>query len=277
MCTLCSATRPAEPNAWADMHVTSASGGGIGIDPGISRAAYTLDQISNQLTDGYWGYTGASWRAFDVSPGGTLTYDMTALSSAERYLAVSALQAWTDVTGIRFVAAAPPPVITQRNEVGDAAASTLTTNAMLVNQNFNGTVSASGDEDWVRVTLVAGTTYTIALNGVTLTDPYLSIRNSAGTQVAFSDDDGPGLNSLLSFTPSTSGTYYLSARGYSTTTGSYDLTLTTGGSADLTFDNTQPNAFSTSDLSGNTILSSYVNIASTWDSDGPLLNTYFFQ
>lgn len=64
----------------------------------------TYDEIAAYLTDGYWEWwtEGGSGAAFDISPGGRLTADITALSENIQPLARWALEAWTNVTGIKF-------------------------------------------------------------------------------------------------------------------------------------------------------------------------------
>jgi serralysin len=109
--------------------------------------------------------------------------------------------------------------------------STGTTLTLSSGSSVRGYVNSSGDQDWYAVTLTAGQTYTFALSGFgsgALSDSYLRLINSSGTQVAFDDDNGPLANSLLTFTASTSGTYYVSAQGYGTTIGQYLLTMATG-------------------------------------------------
>ena len=68
-----------------------------------------IDAIARYLTDGFYewdetqdpeAYGGR--RAFDVQPGGSLTADITKLTPAGQQLARWALEAWTNVTGIRF-------------------------------------------------------------------------------------------------------------------------------------------------------------------------------
>ena len=88
-----------------------------------------------------------------------------------------------------------------------------------------GYVNYGGDEDWYRVTLQAGETYTISLNSTAFSslDTYLRLYDAGGNLVSFNDDGGPGLNSLITFTATTSGTYFVSAGGYSTSTGQYEL------------------------------------------------------
>ena len=64
--------------------------------------------------------------------------------------------------------------------------------------SVGGTVSGNldfvGDHDWFKVTLTAGQAVTISLNGVTLVDPYLNVRDSAGNVVASNDDIVDGSN-----------------------------------------------------------------------------------
>src|SRR4051794_23919592 len=97
--------------------------------------------------------------------------------------------------------------------------------------SVRGYINAGGDQDWYAVTLTAGQTYTFALSGFgvgALSDSYARLYNSSGTQLALDDDSGPLSNSKLTFTATTSGTYYISAGGYGTSVGQYLLTMATG-------------------------------------------------
>lgn len=71
---------------------------------GGNHAPWTWDQIAYQLTDGYWIADGYAPAKFDLGPSRTLTYNVTGLSAAERKIAVAALEAWTEGSGITFVA-----------------------------------------------------------------------------------------------------------------------------------------------------------------------------
>ena len=62
----------------------------------------SYDEIADYLTDGDWERAGGTRRAFDVEPGGVLTADITALTQEGQQLAKWALDAWTNVTGIKF-------------------------------------------------------------------------------------------------------------------------------------------------------------------------------
>ncbi|EWY38209.1 hypothetical protein N825_14350 [Skermanella stibiiresistens SB22] len=113
---------------------------------------------------------------------------------------------------------------------GDQAANTGTSASIATDLTRTGFVGVSGDHDWFRTTLSAGTTYVFTQNGSgtnSLGDPVLRLRNSVGTQVAVDDDSGPGLNSRLTFTAGATGTYFLDAGAFADSgTGNYALGMT---------------------------------------------------
>lgn len=154
MCTLCAALNPSGSTSLTDQHVNA-----VGNLP-----SFTLDQIAYQLTNGYWESPAVrqSWRAFDLGADRTLTYDVSGLSSAEQFVARTALQAWTDVTGITFVPYEGTEELPVVRERGDAGYIDLNPGVMRVNQTFRGTISPSDDFDSVRVELEAGREYTIS-------------------------------------------------------------------------------------------------------------------
>lgn len=107
--------------------------------------------------------------------------------------------------------------------VPGSVASTATVN---VGGSVDVSIDTLGDRDYYRVTLTAGVTYTIQTSSDgTGTDAYLNVRDATGaTILAFDDDSGDGVNSLLTFTPTTSGVYFIDAGNYNNeTTGSYHL------------------------------------------------------
>lgn len=79
-------------------------------------------------------------------------------------------------------------------------------------------IEVGGDVDWIAINIVAGQHYTITLNGSGMTplgDPFLSLVDASGTVLAFDDDGGPGNSSQINYTATTTGTFYVSVRGYS--------------------------------------------------------------
>jgi serralysin len=84
-----------------------------------------------------------------------------------------------------------------------------------------GEIDTLGDHDWYRITLTAGQTYTFSIDpsgpGGAVTDvedSYLRLRNSAGTLVAENDDGGLQTHSNLTFTATTTGTYFVDVGTY---------------------------------------------------------------
>ena len=97
-----------------------------------------------------------------------------------------------------------------------------------------GSIETAQDRDWFGVNLVAGHTYRIdelgspTSNG-TLSDTFLvGLYNSAGVLIpnTSDDDNGVGTNSQIGFTPTASGTYYISAGAFSNNTGTYAVAVT---------------------------------------------------
>ena len=112
----------------------------------------------------------------------------------------------------------------------DYAASVATTGSVQLSSSKTGTIDTSGDIDWLRVTLIANTTYVIDIKGAgsnsgTLSDPYASLLDSTGAKVAEDDDSGGNANAQITFTPDATGTYYVAVGGYDTATGTYTVSL----------------------------------------------------
>jgi serralysin len=87
-------------------------------------------------------------------------------------------------------------------------------------------IDTLGDRDWYRVNLTAGVTYTIQTSSTGgATDAFLYLRDPSGASILTSDDDGgDSVNSLISFTATTTGVYFIEAGTYNDdTTGSYNL------------------------------------------------------
>ena len=90
---------------------------------------------------------------------------------------------------------------------GDAT----TTRSITVGGSITDTLEVVGDHDWVRIQLNAGQSISVFLDGLTLVDPYLRIRDNSGNVIYENDDISSGQNrdSLLAFTATYSGTYYI--------------------------------------------------------------------
>ena len=117
----------------------------------------------------------------------------------------------------------------------DATASIDTAYTISVGEGFEGVISDTSDEDWIRVELVEGRNYNIRLSGIgpeAVTDTVLTIYDSEGEEVASNDDiesEAYNLFSMLEFSPEHSGAYYLSASRYPSqrrdNVGTYEITV----------------------------------------------------
>jgi serralysin len=79
---------------------------------------------------------------------------------------------------------------------------------------FYGSLTPAGDDDLLAVTLVAGETYVFSLRGAgadPVSDTFLVLADGEGNVINYDDDGGIGINSLLTYTATTSGTYYVDA------------------------------------------------------------------
>ena len=117
----------------------------------------------------------------------------------------------------------------------DIAGSTSTTSTLVAGTPQGSAVGFSGDQDWFSVSLMSGFSYNIAMDAASGSglDSYLRLLDVNGNQLSF-NDDAVGLNSRLTYMATTTGTFYVSAQGYSASTGSYTLSITgSNGSLNL--------------------------------------------
>jgi subtilisin family serine protease len=111
-----------------------------------------------------------------------------------------------------------------------------------------GDVETGGDKDVYKFSGTAGSTYSVDLRGApsslgTLTDPILTILDSNGSQIAQNDDGGNGFESSLTYSPSTSGDFFIEAGAFSRSlTGTYQLDVTDVTLQDDHLDNIGGNA-----------------------------------
>ncbi|MEE4376978.1 MAG: S8 family serine peptidase, partial [Candidatus Competibacteraceae bacterium] len=140
----------------------------------------------------------------------------------------------------------------------------LSTQATLpMDSSFEGKLQYKGDTDWYRLELSAGIGYRLAMIGITLEDPYLSLFDSAGALVGSNNHSDGSLNAFITFTPSTTGTFFLSAEAFSfDQTGTYIVEV-----YDLrpAFDGIPGDASTPVTLSAPTTFSSQVDFAGDQD------------
>ena len=111
---------------------------------------------------------------------------------------------------------------------------TVTSGAVVVGGSSTGEIEAPNDRDWFAVTLNAGKTYRVDLEGSatgagSLWDPYLyGIYDAGGNYIpgTYDDDGGAVLNSRVRFTATEDATYYVAAGAYGNEEGTYTLSVT---------------------------------------------------
>ncbi len=259
-----------------------------GLDPvataGASAASRTLSPsaIGSKLLTDYWNVSQP--RSFDVKAGGTLTYDVSALTADGRTLARAALDEWSTVTGLRFREVAGgfrPDAV--RGEGGDAAASTATGARAALGEALDGRIMG-GDRDWVRINLSDGEIAKITVTGRggdALKSPGLALFDALGRQIPIGIQHSGSSAEVTVAATKGGGHYYAQVTGYGGATGSYRLALAEPGGrggADIAFDDDRAGAHAEFALSGSRILSADVNVSTRWLADnGTAPGSYGFQ
>ena len=138
------------------------------------------------------------------------------------YVAASAFASGTGTYTLSMEAFVPPP-----DDVGNNSDSAAT---IASGEAVTGEIELAGDTDWYAIDLQAGQSYAIDLLGAasdqgTLDDPYLTLLNEIGESIQEDDDSAGGNEARLVVTPGTSGRYYVAASGFSSSTGTYRLSV----------------------------------------------------
>jgi phospholipase/lecithinase/hemolysin len=114
-----------------------------------------------------------------------------------------------------------------------------------VDYKMTATIGAAGEVDSLSIYLVAGTTYTFEMLGVSslgtaasLADPTLGLFGPSGTLIKADDDSGAGLDATLTCTIASSGLCTLKLSAVGALTGSYDFQAAVVGGAAMQAGNT---------------------------------------
>ena len=109
----------------------------------------------------------------------------------------------------------------------DIPGDTTTTSTLTVGSTVNGTLETLGDHDWYRITLTAGQSISVTLNGISFQDTYLYIRDASGNLLFSNDDISDGnLGSQVAFSATYSGTYYIDVAAWNDqATGDYSVSV----------------------------------------------------
>ncbi|UWR12389.1 DUF4214 domain-containing protein [Sulfitobacter mediterraneus] len=124
----------------------------------------------------------------------------------------------------------------------DFDASIETTGSVAIGDAITGEIETIGDQDWFAVSMLAGQTYEIRIDGIysddlnTLFDPFLrGIYDNAGLAIPGQADDesDPATRSAsTTYTAAYSGQHFITASAYNQGTGSYTLSVSDLGTFD---------------------------------------------
>jgi subtilisin family serine protease len=133
----------------------------------------------------------------------------------------------------------PPPSATgePNDSIGTAITIPLSSGTATVSGSIGDGTYAAADVDIYAVMVGAGGVLTVDIDAATLATPssldsYVRVFNASGVQVAFNDDAAGSLDSLVTYTAPTSGTYYVGISSYGNS--SYSATTAGTGSAGQT-------------------------------------------
>ena len=104
----------------------------------------------------------------------------------------------------------------------DAAGSTF----VQTDTTIFGDIEEIADQDWFSFQSQTGIQYTFETGLFSLNDTSLTLYDTDGTTpLAFDDDGGTGLASLLTWTAPSQGTYYIAVRGFDIERGAYSISM----------------------------------------------------
>ena len=97
----------------------------------------------------------------------------------------------------------------------DYGDSPSTAGRLTIDDAASGELGDAGDRDWFAIELTAGNRYRFNLEGDSLVDPLLYLRNGSSSLLEYNDDKSVfSLDSEITFTAETSGTHYLDVGSY---------------------------------------------------------------
>ncbi len=166
----------------------------------------------------------------DSGPGYESLIAYAALTSGTYYLEAGS---FSDRTTGTYALAASATIVASDDYADSLTDTSRPFGSLALGASRTGDIETSGDSDWFRTTLTAGVQYSFDLIGAgsgagTLADPVLSLYSATGALLVSNDDNGTSLESRVTFTPTTSGFYYVAANGYLSNLGTYSLSAVSG-------------------------------------------------
>ena len=103
---------------------------------------FSLADIADQLTDGYWSGGPYHW---NVTPGQSISVNLTALNADGQFFATTAMQAWSDATGLLFnTVSSGGQILLDDEDLGSAYA-----NFSYDGQNHINSATINVGQDWI--------------------------------------------------------------------------------------------------------------------------------
>lgn len=156
--------------------------------------------------------------AFNDDSNGSFNSEITFLATATGtyYLDVSGCENSIGIYLLQAIDITPPT-----HSPADILASSQTSATLVVGASTSSNIGFVNDHDWFRIDLQAGHQYRFNAGGF---DSTLALRNAAGQQLAFNDDSNGTLNSEITFSVTSTGTYFLDVAGWASNgLGAYTL------------------------------------------------------
>lgn len=199
----------------------------------------------------------ADWWKFTVTAGSRATVSLTGLTSdvdvkltdaAETRLAQSTLGGSSSesmtytfaAAGTYYIKVYPyddlqsPYALSLTVQAGETNDSPSGATSLALNTNFNGSVGGSDPRDWFTVNLTGGQVATFTLNGLTADiDLYVYAAGAAtsGGSASFSSIAAGSSSEYISFTPSSTATWYVLVVPWGSATSSYTLRASQGAAS----------------------------------------------
>jgi methionine-rich copper-binding protein CopC len=197
--------------------------------------------------------------------GSTLTIDpISNLTDGTRYFVVIPSGAIRDTAGNSYAGTSTYDFTTAAAAVADDFLNSVETTGIVTIGGVatNGSIETANDGDAFRVNLTAGVTYKFNLNSLSGSlDPFLSLFDANGNRIDFNDNFGSSNNSQITFTPTSTGTYYLQASDPGAGIGRYSLS----GSISTVADTTAPSVTAFVPTDGATNVTASSNIVVTFN------------
>ena len=159
--------------------------------------------------------------------------DFAAKTLTEKGLEVADAQALFngETATVEDVALTGDPHPTGFSPFFDIPGDTSTPWVLPIGGRVNAQISQPGDIDWFQIYVQQGVTYEVSLRALEiggLGNPLVSLRDASGNELTFNDDAFQTTDSLMTFTATRDGLYYIGATGFgggTSSTGNYALTI----------------------------------------------------